>query len=259
MENQGKPILQIEVPIAKAKRLTGLKNSSYKDYIGARVLFLNNQLHQAAILANTCIEKELKACLYTLGSDSNIQHDSFKLLNMLREKEQNVYNKLNPDFIKVLGKIYKSRYHEKLNPGYNFVIIKRKFLAELDYTYSILEGRVRFRVKSEQSVMPKTLYEIDVQNQNSLVFTENYLLNKVPKSDFLNQPDEVYEFRMIFNHEVMEAAYTIPRNIDFSTFLYEGLAPTSNDNQGMKISNLQPGINKINLFRNGILQTLNIT
>jgi hypothetical protein len=44
-------------PIEKAKRLIGLKNSAYKDYIAARILFNHSEFQQACIFANTCLEK----------------------------------------------------------------------------------------------------------------------------------------------------------------------------------------------------------
>ncbi|MBD0279557.1 MAG: HEPN domain-containing protein, partial [Flavisolibacter sp.] len=145
-ENDKKIRREATEPVEKGKRLVGLKHSAYKDYVAARILFLNNQLHQAAIFANTCIEKELKACLYGLGVDCRIRHNSFKIYNLMRAHDEETFNKINSNFIRVLSKVYESRYHEGLNPGYNFVIIKRKFLAELDYTYSLLERKVRYKI-----------------------------------------------------------------------------------------------------------------
>lgn len=255
MENQKDEIkIEISEPIEKSKKLIGLKQSAFKDYLAARILFLNNQLHQAAVFANTCIEKELKASLYIFGIDCKKQHNSFKLLNLLKEKDKDAVEKINSDFIKVLGKIYESRYHETLGPGYNFVIVKRKFLAELDLTYSILERKTRYVREREKPNIPKSLYEIHVLEKTPFVMMENYLLNNITKEDFLNNEDLVLEFRMVFNHEVLEAMYTIPGNIHHDIFIYEALIP-SNNNQSYAISNLQPGIKNISLTRNGVLQS----
>jgi HEPN domain-containing protein len=257
MNNDNQIKRAFEEPVEKAKRLIGLKHSAYKDYVAARILFLNEQLHQAAIFANTCVEKELKACLYSLGVDCKIQHNTFKIFNLLRNHDSETFNKLNAEFIKVLSKIYESRYHESLSPGYNFVIIKRKFLAELDYTYSVLERKVRFKIKRFAGEPPKTNYEIDVLNKFPIVTKDNYLFEK-SKEQYLGSSDVVFEFRMLFNHEVAEALYVIPKNDNFQKFDYEGLASTSDNNQSFKISNHQEGINHINLYRNGVLQSMKI-
>ncbi len=257
MEDKKDAIRHFEEPVEKAKKLIGLKYSAYKDYIAARILFLNSQLHQAAFFANTCIEKELKACLYSLGVDCRVQHDSFKLLNLLNNHNPETYNKLKPDFIKMLTKIYKSRYHEDLNPGYNFVIIKNKFLAELDFTYSILEPKVRYKTKREPDIA-KTIYELDVLNKMPRVLLNNYLYNNISKEKFLKMPDTVFEFRIIFNHEVVEALYSIPENTDWDRFIYEGLVSPPENNQSFQISNQHPGINDIAVTRNGILHSMKI-
>lgn len=246
----------LDEPVEKAKRLIGLKHSAYKDYVAARILFLNEQLHQAALFANTCIEKELKACLYSLGVDCKIKHDSFKIFNLMCTHDLKTFNKLNSDFIKVLSKAYESRYHESLSPGYNFVIIKRKFLAELDYTYSVLESKVRYKIKRIEGEPFKSNYDIDIMNKYPIVVRDNYLFNEITKEEYLSNSDVVFEFRVMFNHEVAEANYIIPKNIDFNKFEYEGLS--SDDNKSFKISNHQIGINQINVYRNGILQAVKI-
>lgn len=121
------------VPAELGKRLVGLKSSGYKDYLAARILFNQNELHQACFFANTCIEKELKACLYALNVEvSKKSHDTINLYNTLLFRNKALAEILNKEFIKVLSKIYRSRYYESLEANYNFVIIKNKFLAELD-------------------------------------------------------------------------------------------------------------------------------
>ncbi|MDQ6723978.1 MAG: HEPN domain-containing protein [Thermoproteota archaeon] len=251
MENKADLKKGFEVPLEKGKKLIGLKQSAFKDYIAARLLFLNVQLHQAAFFANTCIEKELKACLYSLNVECTVQHNTFKLLNLLQRYDKTTFEKLNSDFIKVLTKIYDSRYHEGLNPNYNFVIIKRKFLSEL-YTYQVLERKVHYRLGSMKNDDSQSLYEIAIQNKLPTVVLDNYLFNDITKEKFLNSQDDVFEFRIIFNHEVIEASYSIPKNIDINKFIYEALVFEDNS-QKMKISNHQPGISNLSLTRNGVL------
>lgn len=258
MEYTEDEIRGFEEPVAKAKKLIGLKQSAFKDYTAARLLFLNSQLHAAAFFANTCIEKELKSCLYTLGLNVTVQHDSFKLLNILRQHDEKTFNLINSDFLKVLTKIYESRYHEGLNPGYNFVIIRRKFLAELDYTYQLLERKVRFKIKRLEGDFPNSLYDISVLNKQPSVVFDNYLFNDISKEQYLSCEDDVYEFRMLFNHEVIDASYTIPSDSEPTRFIYEALTPTNN-NQSFTISNNHPEkIKNLMLTRNGILQTMKV-
>lgn len=255
MKDNKDEIRDFEEPIEKAKKLIGLKQSAFKDYTAARLLFLNSQLHAAAFFANTCIEKELKSCLYTFGLNVTVQHNSHKLLNILRQHDETTFNLINSDFLKILTKIYESRYHEGLNPGYNFVIIRRKFLAELDYTYQLLERKVRFNIKRLEGDVPQSLYDISVSNKLPSVVFDNYLYNDISKEQYLKHRDDVYEFRMLFNHEVIDASYTIPTNSDPAQFIYEALIP-SNNNHSFTISNNNPeNITNLILTRNGILQS----
>ena len=258
-EDTSEPFRRIDEPVETAKRLIGLKHAAYKDYLAARLLFLSNQLHQGAIFANTCIEKELKACLSGHSIQCKIKHDSYKILNLFKRHDPKTGNLINADFVKMISKVYESRYHEDLNPGYNFVLVRNKFLAELDYTFSLLEPKVRFQLRSVEGRPSKTLYELDSLNKNPIVVDDNYLYNNTSKEDFLNQEDFVHEFRMIFNHEVIEAMYVIPKNEELKRFVFEALKPVIGNNQSFTISNFHPGILNINFFRNGVLQSKEIT
>jgi hypothetical protein len=104
------------------------------------------------------------------------------------------------------------------------VIVRNKFLAELDYTYSELEPRTRFQRKSEIPIRD-TLYEHDLKNKSRTLYENNYVLNKMEKSAVLNSPDSVYEFKVIFNHEILEMHYTIPFNKNPENFLFEAIRP----------------------------------
>src|SRR5688572_23793819 len=131
MEN--KPYHQRKIILAEAKKIIGLKAMAYKDYIAARNLLHSGLFHQGAFFINTCIEKELKAYLFANKINVNFGHDTPKLLNSVSQIERvDWVNEINLEFIEVIFKIYKSRYFENLDPGYNFVINRNKFLAELD-------------------------------------------------------------------------------------------------------------------------------
>jgi HEPN domain-containing protein len=200
------------------KQLVGYKDTAYKDYKAARVLFNLLCLQQACIFANTCIEKEIKACLLLHGVSSK-SHDIFNLYNQLLRLLPNLNKELNRDFIKVISKIYESRYYENLNPGYNFVIMRNKFLAELDYTYSVLRALIGVQSSSKA-------YEEDLKNNNLQLYTSNYLLNGLSKADALAQSDFVLELRMLDSNQVVETNYCISHNPD-EDFTYVALKKLS--------------------------------
>lgn len=218
---------QRKINLEEGKKIIGLKSTAYKEYLAARHLLNDNFLHQAAFFINTCIEKEFKAYLFALNVDVTVKHNTFKLYNILKSHKPNIEKKLNPDFLKIISKIYESRYYEDLGTRYNFVIIKNKFLAELDYTYSFLEPLSRFKLGRDKQI-PKTNFDIDKEQHNIFLYRNNYLLNKIDKSKFLNQSDVVYEFRIVFTHQIIEVKYEIPFNKEHNKFIYEGLKPDSN-------------------------------
>src|SRR5689334_6325657 len=109
------------------KKIIGFKSTAYKEYLAARHLLNDNFLHQAAIFMNTCIEKEIKAYLFALNVPAGKKHDTFILYNLLNQHKPEITKKINPDFIKVISKVYTSRYYEDLDVGFNFVIIRNKF------------------------------------------------------------------------------------------------------------------------------------
>lgn len=89
--------------------------------------------------------------------------------------------------------------------------------------------------------IPKTQFDIDKEEHNEFLYKNNHVLNNINKSEFLNQSDFVYEFRIVFNHEIIEAYYSIPFNKEHEKFIYEGLKPETN-NKTFKISNHHPPI-----------------
>jgi HEPN domain-containing protein len=240
-----------DVPINIAKKLFGLKVMAYKDYLAARVLFNNNMLPQACIYANTCIEKEIKAYLFALVVKFGKDHNTISLYNRLFNNKKEVAEKLNKNFISIINRIYESRYYENLNPNFNFVINRNKFLSELDYTYSILEPTVKYGLVSQSRYMTP-LYESDKQSKNPVLFLNNYLLNNIDRSRFLNQPDFVYEFRVVVNHEIFEALYEIPFNKNPEDFKMIALVP-SIDGISYTISNHHFNLPPPAVYRNGEL------
>lgn len=204
------------------KKVSGLKGMAYKDYIAARVLLKKDLLHQAAFLINTCIEKELKAYLFAHGISVKRNHDTVKLIDRVSQIEGvNWIGEINLEFIKVVNKIYESRYFETLEPGYNFVINRNKFLAELDFTYSLLQSK-SIKMNQEGKTI-KSMYENSAEKKDPLVYENNYVLYNKPKAELLDLRDLVHEFRVTEENSIFEMTYSITKNDYHNKFNYEGL------------------------------------
>lgn len=209
------------------KLLLGLKSMAFKDYKAARILLNTGQLHQACFFINTCIEKELKTFLTSTSNKVPQIHDTDKLLNLVSQLNGITWSKdINFEYIKMVSKIYKSRYYEYLQPGYNFVINKNKFLAELDFIYSLLESKTKIQFNTNR----KSAYQHSLEIKDTSVFENNYILNNFSKKDFLMKPEVVYEFRISNSFQILEIEYTISHNSDLDKFDYEGLKQL-NDSQ----------------------------
>ena len=72
-------------------------------------------------------------------------------------------------------------------------------------------------------------YEIDKKNKNTVLCTNNYLLNSISKEDYLKQEEYIYEFRIAPNHEIIEVLYKTSYTINPSMFIHEGLKIQSNN------------------------------
>ena len=117
------------------KEIGGLLYVAYEDYVSARILLLSGSLMNGCILANTSLEKLLKALIFYCGENNlkKYQHRAHQLLDDLNKK--GFKPNINREFLSALSMIYDSRYigdNNKVKPGYNFTIVKNKFLAELD-------------------------------------------------------------------------------------------------------------------------------
>ncbi|NCI45667.1 HEPN domain-containing protein [Sediminibacterium soli] len=211
-----------QLVIEDAKRIIGLKTEAVSDYIAARVLFNNNCLKQACLLANTALEKELKAWLEAAGTKVTIHHETDKIFKLIKPQKQSELN-INVSFLKCLSKIYQSRYFEKLSNNYNYVILKNKFLAELDVTYQKLEAATRFgRLKTNRISSP---FEQEIQRGNPLIILNNFLLSNTTKEQFLKQEEIVNEFRIYTNHEPIEIIYKLKESPADLNFMIEGVKP----------------------------------
>lgn len=219
-----------EISAQEAKKIIGLKSTAYREYLSARLLINSHLFQQAGIFMASCLEKEIKSYLLTSGLSVKWIHDLLPLHVKLNSLKPSISDCLNIEFLTVLSNIYKTRYYDQLDAGCNFVFIKNKFLAELDYCFSIMEPTIRVQPKRDIEIQ-KTKYQTDIETKNPILFGNNYLHNNIDKDIFLSQPDLVYEFRIASNYEIFEVKYPIPYNRleEKNKFLYEGLNQKSNN------------------------------
>ncbi|MCL5128596.1 HEPN domain-containing protein [Algibacter sp. L4_22] len=221
------------LPIIEAKDIIGYLSESYRDYLAARILFNNNQLIQACSLANTTIEKFLKALISTSKKKVKWRHNLSELLIDIKEYDLDLYHSLNTDFLNVLTKIYSSRYIGSCDTGYNMVILRNKFLAELDYTYSLLEPKIQVQ-EANQTTKKITRYDRDISIKEAALLTNNYVLLGIDKTKFIEQLDFVFELR-IHNHQIMEVSYSTIESKNDGKFSFDSLVPKGTENRSFQM------------------------
>lgn len=221
--------------LQEAKRIVGLLNNSYADYLSARVLYTSELLIPATILANTALEKYFKAYLEVKGLKITIQHDTLKIFQLIKNERPEIASQINEEYLAQLTKIYKSRYLENISPGYNFVVLKRKYLAELDTAYSILEPLLRFA--NHRGEIPNSHYQNAIEDVDPRLYNDNHVLNEIPKKDFVETTDLVHEFRILFNHETLESVYYTDISKHDNRFAFVGVF-MEDDNQTVQLSHV---------------------
>ncbi len=227
----------IERKPENTRRLIGYLASSFDDYIASRTLFNHNMLVQACCLANTSFEKYFKAFVDLKGNTIKAKHNLEKLLPTLKDFDIELYNNLNIGFLQELTKIYDTRYVGDCPKGYNFAILRNKYLAELDYTYSLIEPKIRYSMKGKE--IRDTSYEHYFKTKNPLLWKNNYVLNNISKTKFIESLDYVEELRVYeLNGELFEVKYHTEDSKNDGIFNIEGFKPTGNDHKSFKLSHL---------------------
>jgi HEPN domain-containing protein len=87
------------------------------DYAGARLLLLNGLVVQASGVANTAIEKYLKAVFSFSGLQVPHWHNPLKLYEAILSAQSSTL-KLNKEFLGLLHKAYTIRYPDDLKEGF---------------------------------------------------------------------------------------------------------------------------------------------
>jgi hypothetical protein len=208
---------------AQALRVSNWMILGFKDYIAARTLLTREHLElQGASLASTAIEKYFKAIVAFRGMNSG-GHLNRALINSVRNSDPGLFRLFNSSFLEMLKKCYQLRYLDKVKPGFNLVISRRKVLAELDFTVSEIQKRIKIG-HGEREI--DSLYQAYLKTKDPLICADNYLLQGIPKKNFIEEEDSVYEMRLLSGPPgVLEAFYRIKGGRDDGEFLKEGLVP----------------------------------
>ncbi len=124
------------------------------DYRAARLLLLNDMTVQGTALANTAVEKYLKAVFAHVGLPIPRQHHVDKLYERIHAIPKSELS-LNMGFLQLLRKAYKLRYFDDLPEGFNIALSQAKILAQLDR--SVLAITNRFKIVWEGKEIPMVL------------------------------------------------------------------------------------------------------
>lgn len=167
-------------------KLVSFLTTGYDDYLSARILINNGLLLQGAILANTAIEKCLKAIVTFMEGKLKYSHKTTLLLEAIKDFDTKLYNQINQPFVALIEKAYQMRYIDSLSNGFRICLVRRNVLAELDSIISLLANKIK--LKNE------TKYEVDKKANKPSLYENNFVLNNIDKNEFLIGLDDAFEF-----------------------------------------------------------------
>ncbi|PXY43327.1 HEPN domain-containing protein [Flavobacterium hydrophilum] len=167
-----------------------LMDLAYRDYIAARFLLNNHFIVQGLTLASTAVEKYLKAVIvFNLEERAryNFHFDKFRhLKNLLSKVNNDITEGFDPLFLEILGDAFKIRYYDKIeNPIYMGFYINQ-FIGELDWTVDFIENFISKTQSGGQSI---SLYSKAVKSSDLHLYTNNFVLKKEAKKDFMEKTD----------------------------------------------------------------------
>jgi hypothetical protein len=164
--------------------------TGFIDYVGARVMLNNDLPLQGVVLASTCIEKYLKAILASVGKKIFSHLDDENLLTAMSSNGVDVTSYISHSFLKYLGRAYQFRYIEPHTGPVSIGVERRKLLAELDYTVNQFESALT--THDSKGLIRESPYKIAVAAKDQRIFLNNYVLNGIEKTDFVEQPALLY-------------------------------------------------------------------
>ncbi|WP_373548401.1 hypothetical protein [Haliscomenobacter sp.] len=182
-----------------------LMGLGYRDYIAARLLLNNHLIIQGLTLASTSVEKYLKALIvFNLNNREryNYHFDRFeKLKNLLDKVNKDVTGELDPVFLEILENAFKIRYYDKIEQPIFMGFYINQFIGELDFTIDFLEN---FIAKPENGGASLSEYNRAIKNIDSILYENNFVLNKENKKDFMEKPDVGFSIHIQIGSVVQE-------------------------------------------------------
>jgi HEPN domain-containing protein len=173
-------------PIVRAFHWLRWANS---DYLAARYLLLAQMVVQGCVLANTAIEKYLKALHAHVELPIPRSHAVETLYRELKNSRKSTVT-LNESFLRVLQKAYRLRYPDALPDGFNISLNQMKVLAELDRTVFVISSAFMFSEGARDSVVTRTM-----KSGDSRFLEKNVVLNPEQASAFFGSDSQSFEFR----------------------------------------------------------------
>jgi HEPN domain-containing protein len=199
-------------------------NWADQDYVAARLLLLRGYLLQGAILANTAIEKYLKAVLTHRSIPFPKGWKGHDVLSLYEAFKSGGAPNLNEDFLRDLGKAYKLRYPDDLAIGFNISLVTVKLLTEFDTTAHLVRRGFTFKKPSGEAVV--TRFDELLAEKNSELVDQNVGFGNALKSELFSHATACFELRVMPDGNVMTAEYTAGPISDDHRFNLEGLVPT---------------------------------
>jgi small-conductance mechanosensitive channel len=167
-----------------------LMDLGYRDYIAARVLLNNELIVQGLTLASTSVEKYLKALIVFNLEEKEFYHYHFdkfeKLKNLLRKVNKDVTGEFDPVFLEILENAFKIRYYDKIEKPIFMGFYINQFIGELDYTIDFIETYIANTQNGGKSM---SAFVRAINNNDSHLYENHYILNKENKKDFMEKPD----------------------------------------------------------------------
>lgn len=180
------------------------------DYLAARRLLTDGLLLQGAALANTAIEKYLKALLSLHGEKVLRLHDPLLIYRKVKECGSSL--ELDEKFLELLGKSYRMRYPDDIEDGYNLVLSQALLLDALDRTVKSISDRV---VVGNLEGAVKRKLDLLVEQKAPQLCSLNTAFGSMTTDALLSQPSQVFECRFLLGN-YMGAEYITERIEDTS-------------------------------------------
>jgi len=172
-----------------------LQVSAFDEYIAGRFLFLNGYYNQALTLASTAVEKYLKTALAVLNIKKRVHLDKYsELCELFAPTPYHMLpGMLDEYFLEILGKIYKYRYLDELKGPTTIGFLTNQFLGELDYTIEKIDRLINI---TQDGIRIDSAYRRALKEKLSILFQNNFLLDRIEKNDFMNRPSDGYALHL---------------------------------------------------------------